>query len=480
MRALRYGPLAGKWIWLGSLPALASIIGVALPLDPVRTVSILGALVVCGLLAAMVRSGTGAGLAMLLLSAVILPLEVSRGESVVSASAPLAAMICAAWLLRLVFVRRQISLDACPSVVAVLVFMAIAALSFLAGQFPWFPVVGAPMRAQLGGLAIFLLSGGVFLLVAHEVASVAALQGLTWLFVIAGAAAVTVMVVPGLDVNLGGLALTTQQSAGSLFFTWLVAVSVSQAVWNRDLSPAARLLLMAVGAVTVSRGLFLAFSWVSGWLPPVVVLGTIMVLRFPRLAFASAAMLAVPVLLVAGTTWDSIMAGESYSWSTRIEALSVMWKVAERNLWLGLGPANYHFYTPLFPFLGYPARFSSHNNYVDLLVQTGAIGLVVFVWFCAEAFRLASRLLARLPDGFGKAYAAGTLAGLLGSLVAGFLADWIVPFVYNIGLKGFRSSLLFWFFLGGLVALRRLTRRRSVTAPGPGGLPLRRHATLCT
>ena len=48
-------------------------------------------------------------------------------------------------------------------------------------------------------------------------------------------------------------------------------------------------------------------------------------------------------------------------------------------------------------------------------------------------------------------------------LVSGMLADWIIPFAYNIGLRGFRSSLLFWFFLGGLVSLRRMILAQAVT-----------------
>jgi hypothetical protein len=38
------------------------------------------------------------------------------------------------------------------------------------------------------------------------------------------------------------------------------------------------------------------------------------------------------------------------------------------------------------------------------------------------------------------------------------LADWLLPFVYNIGLKGFRSSLLFWLFLGLAIALERILK----------------------
>jgi hypothetical protein len=38
-------------------------------------------------------------------------------------------------------------------------------------------------------------------------------------------------------------------------------------------------------------------------------------------------------------------------------------------------------------------------------------------------------------------------------MVAAVLVDWVLPFVYNIGMKGFRGSMLAWIFLGGLLAI---------------------------
>jgi len=67
------------------------------------------------------------------------------------------------------------------------------------------------------------------------------------------------------------------------------------------------------------------------------------------------------------------------------------------------------------------------------------------------------RLRWRVPAGFARAYVIGVMGGLAGSLVAALLADWIIPFAYNIGLRGFRSSVLFWFFLGGLLAIKRMS-----------------------
>jgi hypothetical protein len=50
------------------------------------------------------------------------------------------------------------------------------------------------------------------------------------------------------------------------------------------------------------------------------------------------------------------------------------------------------------------------------------------------------------------------------------LADWVLPFFYNIGLTGFRTSMLAWLFLGGLVSLEQMSRQRAdapaTLAPG--------------
>ena len=45
-------------------------------------------------------------------------------------------------------------------------------------------------------------------------------------------------------------------------------------------------------------------------------------------------------------------------------------------------------------------------------------------------------------------------------VVVGLLSvDWVLPFTYNIGLSGFRTSMLAWMFLGGLVSIEQIYRR---------------------
>jgi hypothetical protein len=73
-----------------------------------------------------------------------------------------------------------------------------------------------------------------------------------------------------------------------------------------------------------------------------------------------------------------------------------------------------------------------------------------------EIGRLGWGLRKQAPAGFAQAYVYGALGGLAGMVVAGMLGDWVLPFFYNLGLNGFRSSMLGWLFLGGLVSIEQM------------------------
>jgi O-antigen ligase len=160
-----------------------------------------------------------------------------------------------------------------------------------------------------------------------------------------------------------------------------------------------------------------------------------------------------------------VAGGEDYSILTRLEAWRIILEIVKVNPLLGLGLSNYYWYTQLFPILGYSVKFNSHNNYVDIIAQVGLIGLMCFLWFMWEVGRLGWELRLKVKGGFQYAYVIGVLGGLVGTLVAGMLGDWILPFVYNVGLHGYRSSIFFWLFLGGLVALEQITRNSKSITP---------------
>jgi O-antigen ligase len=269
-----------------------------------------------------------------------------------------------------------------------------------------------------------------------------------------GTVTCVVQVIPALEEI--GKVTTHPGSVGSLFWTWFVAVTVAQGLANHQLRLSVRVLLLGLALLALGHGLLQVRSWASGWLPPLVAIGVIVTAWRPRLTIALAT-LAVPVgLYLVGDVATDVLTQESYSLSTRQEAWAVLWQIVKRSPMLGTGLANYYYFAENYPILGWYVPFISHNNYQDLLVQTGVVGLLAFSWFALEAVWLAFRLLRYLPPGFPMAYALGTLGGVVGSLASGMLGDWIIPFYYNAGVIGFRSSLLFWVFLGGALALRRM------------------------
>ncbi|MCL4507644.1 MAG: hypothetical protein M1140_16730 [Chloroflexi bacterium] len=352
--------------------------------------------------------------------------------------------------------RHDIRLLPSRTNLPLLIFLVVVLLSFGVGQLPWFVVSAAPIRAQLGGLAIFILSISAFLLTSHLVNDQRWLERLTWLFLALAAFYIAGRIVP----LLSGITskLYTPSAVGSLFWTWLVALAFSQAVYNRHLRPVWRVCLILLVSMTFFVGMTRDIGWTSGWAPALVTLAVILLVGSPRLGVALVLAGVVIVLLMPQVVTDLLVVGDnSYSALTRAEAWNILLRIVEVSPILGLGPANYYWYTPLYSILGYHVNFNSHNNYIDLVAQLGLAGLVCFLWFSWEVGKLGWQLRSRVPEGFAKAYVYGAIGGLAGTLVAGMLGDWVLPFVYNIGFAGFRASVLAWLFLGGLVALGRIT-----------------------
>jgi hypothetical protein len=204
----------------------------------------------------------------------------------------------------------------------------------------------------------------------------------------------------------------------------------------------------------------LKFEDKSGWLSAFACIAAIIAARSWRVGLAL-----IPVaILSALLLWSGLVATDEYSISTRFDAWAIMFQIIKISPLLGLGFANYYWYTPLFPIRGYAVSFNSHNNYVDIVAQTGVVGLVCFLWLLWEVGRLGWQLRTQVTGGFAQAYVYGSLGGLAGMVVAGMLGDWVLPFFYNLGLNGFRSSMIGWLFLGGLVSLQQMLIRQKPTA----------------
>lgn len=393
----------------------------------------------------------------LVVASVLVPLEIGTGtESSVNAALLGVVGTAGLWVLDMV-AREDARIDRPRLFLSLAALGAVATLAMAFGYQPEIPFAQtAPLRAQLGGTAIFWLSPLAFLVVGHQLRSARWLEALTWTFI-----------------GLGGIYLLARLAHldfvirrypdgltnGSLFYLWLAVLAFGQAAFNRRLNLGVRSGCAVIAAGVLYLGFFTNRDWSSGWVPPLVALGVALWIARPRLgtpiALAAAALLAL--------SWSSVSSlllndYKQYDILTRQAAWTTLLPLVKVNPILGLGPANYYWYAPLFTILGWNVRFNSHEQYMDLVLQTGFLGLLVFFWVVGEIASLGWRLRHRVAVGFEQAYVYGALGGLVGTLFAGLLGDWFLPFVYNVGFNGFRASVLGWIFLGGLLVLDRQSR----------------------
>ena len=429
------------------------------------------------------------GLVALLIGALSVPFTISTGtQTSLNPAVLLPPALLGVWAIEMVR-RQDVRLVPSPVNLPLIAFVASATLSFVGGNIQWnLWASSASLQAQLGGWIVFVLSAGVFLLVGNQVKDIRWLKVLTGIFLGVGALYLAGRALPYASQVTGRL--LAAGAAGSLFWVWLVALAGGQALFNKSISRTERVALLGLVLLTLGVGWFQGRSWASGWAPPLAALVALLWLRSWRLGLLASLVVGVafvwvrsqgaifatmPVaeqfLNLLGVSESdpnlaaSVIVEDQYSIDTRWIAWDIVVnKVLPANPILGLGPSNYYHHTRLYPILGWYVNFNSHSQYVDILAQTGMLGLATFVWLMATISKLGWTLRETVGNGFARGYVYGCLAGLAGTLAAGMLGDWFLPFVYNIGLAGFRASILGWLFLGGLVALQGLAQRRSVGA----------------
>lgn len=372
------------------------------------------------------------------------------GPSGLNAVAVMIAVMLGLWILEMFIVRRNFQFIRSPTMLPVIVFLIISILAFFVGQIPWFVFARqAPLDAQVGGFAIFIFSIGGMLLSAHLIRDVRWLKIIVWVFLgLSGLLVISRAVNLAVIVRLFHFGYVAQ----SMAWTWLIALALSQFIYNNRLTRRIRVILIALVALALYVALVQGYDWKSGWVPPLVAVIVLFGLRYRKFVI-----FAIPFIVLAFLYITADLIGaEDYSWGTRVDAWRIILEISRVSPLLGMGFANYYWYTPLFPIRGWRVSFNSHSQFVDLIAQTGYFGLLSFLWIFWEVGRLSWNLTKRLPNGFARAYAYGVLAGIIATLIAALLGDWVLPFVYNVGLTGFRASILPWIFIGGVISLEQM------------------------
>jgi O-antigen ligase len=439
-------------------------------------------MVLCGGLglAALFRQ-PALGMVAIAVLAYTLPLELGTGSEV-SLTAPviLIPAVVLAWLADALR-TRTLRLPSSPTVLPLLLLTGSCLLSLLAGTAYWDPMVPRPanlLLVQLGQVALFVLSAALFLATAELGVRPRWLERATYGFLAVGGLAGTVgYVVPNIARALHWP--IARMLNGAMFWAWLGALATGQLVHNRRLRLGARLgLVLLLGMCTYVLW-YLQRDWISGWFPftlAVVSVAWLRVWRSNRLVGLVTGAIALALAVLAFPLVYDYVGGDQQiqlSWGGREVLYQAVLDLVEKHPILGLGPAAYRHYA-LTRWLSLGAGralylrplVSSHNNFIDIYAQMGLVGLVLFVWFLVAVAVVGWRLAPRFRGNFEEGYVVGTLGGLAATIAAMMLVDWLLPFVYNVGFAGFRTSALPWMFLGGLVALDQV-RRAAAREPKP-------------
>ena len=387
------------------------------------------------------------GVVLIMVAALFVRFKVGTGtESDIVMSMAVTGLFIALWLLPQLLVQKRLSLRPTPANKPLLLFVATTVLALVWSNIFRDPLVYAwgsfPMVQAASTIVIFLL-GGAFLLVVNVVDDLRIWKAVIVLFLLSSI--------------LGYLDLGLVQTRGA-YALWVIALAYSQALFNRRLPWWLRLACLGLTALWVDWSLFRRLTWLSSWVPCVCVLALITLLRSKKL-FLLLMILVIAFLFTQKHVFEAAFAAESEeSGDTRLAAWAVNWRVTGRHLLLGTGPAGYAaYYMTYWPNEG----VATHSNYIDIVAETGLIGLTFFLWFFGAILWSGYNFYRRFRQrwDFVSAYTTAAFVGCIGAIVIMGLGDWVIPFAYTQGIEGFDYALYSWMFLGGLYAVERLARQ---------------------
>jgi len=91
----------------------------------------------------------------------------------------------------------------------------------------------------------------------------------------------------------------------------------------------------------------------------------------------------------------------------------------------------------------------AHNNFVDMAVDSGLLGLGIFIWFLITIYEVSFHIFKELEDGYFKGIAWGFLGSFTAFLIAGLSQ-------YNFGDS--EVVMLFYFLLGMVMVIPRIAK----------------------
>lgn len=353
-----------------------------------------------------------------------------------------------------------------PLSVPVIAFLIALGISWIVGYFVLDWRINLPadiILIQGAQVAIYAFSFGAFFVAANATYTRQTLA--RWIIALAliGAFAFLLQTYRGFTAGrfFGGMGPST--------YMWPVVFVGGQLLFNDKMRSGIKMWGWIFLAIWAVWSLTAVWNWKSGWVPAGVAIYMMLWLRDRKAAFLlTIAGLIVLVSLYFSTRYlfASTIAYEGASLERPYIWYDVL-RFAARSPVFGIGPATYEFYwrDPTFVseavtrfYWANPNNYSppSHSMLIDVMTQTGIVGTIAFLWLLNAALRLAWRARNWFADGFMRGYTMAVATGFTAMVAVSIgFGDWMLPFVYNINIRGFQHSFYSWLFLGTLVALER-------------------------
>jgi len=386
----------------------------------------------------------------ILLAATATEWYVSKG---ITPALTLTALFTGMWLAKRVILKQRMDVAKSPVVPPALAFILVAVISL-----PWGQAMADPFLIywdgfeliQLAQLAVLVLSPVALILTASLITTKRLLAVLVYAYI----------AFTSVGILAEFLRLPFRLNLRGLTSVWAVGLMYGQLLFNKKLSNWLRIVFLAMIGLWLYVRLWIGITWLSGWLPVVSCVGMITFLRSKKASLVLIVLLILSIVVFHDWWEDVWMAEQTESGESRLDKWTLLFSHhSTLGHWLlGTGPFGYAKY-----FMTYFPRnsASTHSNYIDLFLQMGAVGCVVFVWLAGAIAWVGYRLCTiRTQDPFLAGFVRSGLGGLTAVLAAMSLGDWFTPFVLNQGLHGFSWTVSSWIFLGALVAVRQIVDRQ--------------------
>lgn len=368
------------------------------------------------------------------------------------------------WLFRKLIVQRSLKLRFTPANLPILLFCIVVLISYVwSGAFPEKEasyMIAQKSMVRLMTALILIVSPLTFILFSNLIRSASSFKLIVWWFIgfglLTGVIRIVFDVVPP-PLNVRGQ-----------FPTWVCAMAVGQILFNKNLRWYVRLILLVPVGLWCQISLGLGISWLSGWVPIVVVLGVLVTLYSRKLLIVGL------VLVVAWGAMNMDFVNETFageqdeSAGTRATAWARTFGVVEKHLLFGAGPAGYEYYFQAYGYydVGVGLADLSHNNYIDIIAQTGVVGFTLWVWmWLGQGWMMWKLFRKQIDDPFFSALRYSLVACYPAILVSMMLGDWITPFPYTQGLGGIDYTIWSWMLSGLAIALYYWTPKPAEQEP---------------